>query len=48
MCEFVADHVDMKTMSESQKKKLRSALGASQGTAPKGVKALEETIKKIK
>lgn len=48
MCEFVANHVDMKTMTESQKKKLRSELENCKKELQKKINALEKTIKKIK
>ena len=48
MCEFVANHVDMMTMTESQKKKLRSELENRKKELQKKINALEKTIKKIK
>jgi len=48
MCEFVANHIDMKTMTESQKKKLRRELESRKKELQKKINALEKTIKKIK
>ena len=48
MCEFVANHVDMKKMTASQKKKLRNDLESRKKQLQKKVNALEKTIKKIK
>jgi hypothetical protein len=48
MCEFVVDHVDVKTMSESQKKKLATQLDRRKKDLQKKVNALEKTIRKIK
>ncbi|WP_426524803.1 hypothetical protein [Bradyrhizobium sp. McL0615] len=48
MCEFVGDDVDMKTLSESQKKKLRHHLEQRKDQLQKRVKELEEAIQKFK
>lgn len=48
MCEFVANHVDMKKMTQAQKKKLRDELVSRKKQLQKKVAALEKSIKKIK
>jgi chaperonin cofactor prefoldin len=48
MCEFVVDHVDVKAMSESEKKKLRNDLESRKKELQKKINALEKAIKKIK
>jgi hypothetical protein len=48
MCEFVGDDVDMKTLSESQKEKLRHHLERRKEQLQKRVEELEETIQKFK
>jgi hypothetical protein len=48
MCEFVANHVDMKRMTQTQKKKLRNDLVSRKKLLQKKIAALEKTIKKIK
>jgi chaperonin cofactor prefoldin len=48
MCEFVVDHVDVKTMTETQKKKLRAELERRKKDLQKKVNGLEKTIQKIK
>jgi chaperonin cofactor prefoldin len=48
MCEFVVDHVDVKKMSQSQKKKLTTQLEQRRKDLQKKVNALEKTIRKVK
>jgi hypothetical protein len=48
MCEFVANHVDMKRMTLAQKKKLRNELTSRKKQLQKKIAALEKAIKKIK
>lgn len=48
MCEFVVDHVDMKTMSANQKKKLATQLERRKKDLQKKVNALDKSIRKIK
>ena len=48
MCEFVGDDVDMKTLSESDKKKLRDHLERRKEQLQKRVYELDEAIQKIK
>jgi len=48
MCEFVANHVDMKRMTQAQKKALRNDLVSRKKQLQKKIAALEKTIKKIK
>jgi hypothetical protein len=48
MCEFVANHVDMKRMTQAKKKKLRSELLSRKKMLEKRVAALDKAIKKIK
>lgn len=47
MCEFVADDIDMKTLSESQRKKLKEDLENRKDQLQKRVDQLKEAIKKI-
>jgi chaperonin cofactor prefoldin len=48
MCEFVGDDVDMKALSESDKKKLRDHLERRKEQLQKRVYELDEAIQKIK
>ena len=48
MCEFVGDDIDMKTLSESDKKKLKDHLERRKEHLQKRVYELDEAIQKIK
>lgn len=48
MCEFVGDDIDMKTLSESQKQKLKHHLEQRKEQLQKRVKELEAAIQKFK
>jgi hypothetical protein len=48
MCEFVVDDVDVKILTESQRKKLRTHLERRKDQLQKRVDQLEEAIRELK
>ncbi len=48
MCEFVVDHVDVKNLSATKKKKLATQLERRKKDLKKKLDALESAIRKVK